>query len=785
MIAFFEMDQPLHPARGLMATHDGHGRPFDLTDLKKWIRLHAVAFNMQKIDLRVTGDGYRLLPALLDFAAENSIRLSLCAGEPHDPAGLPALAQSGLLDVCCQLPVYDGAVIARWAAACAAAELPLRVQFGVPLPEGFSIPEAAEQLAAAAAVNIVLYDPFMPNAPLRGHEAEKTLRDMNALARALAMRGPEVNLLHVPFCLAGEANWPLVVNSQQFFYDHQHYDPRAYFFALNIHARGPRRMSKAVENLLSQRISVHNAFDNSMLPWLIHHPLLLSRMWLFHQLTRHLQGLRRARPLPESMEGWEAAIEAHRKRQRRSIGPVCADCRFRHICDHVSEQFHKRFPDQKVTAIPGTEVISPFHFMTGRKRYYDTVDAARREIPETEKALAEEARRIIVREAPTREIAADHYEIEDHYTHHMPGAVRWISFQRGEHLSTPLARLEPPFTMQLTFGGGIAAHIGFSFGRHAKIVCPMVDHSHRLTLHVDAQGRYVLLRDGALVRPAAFEGARLVPPRIADSVEPRISIQNINGFILTQTLLLWEGRPAPETHAPDAPAIKYSVVIICTRYTRRLQAVLLGLAHQHGIDMRALEVVVAYVPGIDATDDLIESMRHAYPGLRIVRMPYSGEYTRAKGFMINESLHAASGEWIILLDADIILPPDFFARMESVKENAHFVAPDGRKMLTPDDTAKVLLGQVRPWECFDELAAGAGEYRFREANRMPIGFCQCVRREILEKVRYHELDHFEASDWWFGFSVTEKFGPETRLEGVVVLHLDHGGSQWYGASKQM
>ena len=66
---------------------------------------------------------------------------------------------------------------------------------------------------------------------------------------------------------------------------------------------------------------------------------------------------------------------------------------------------------------------------------------------------------------------------------------------------------------------------------------------------------------------------------------------------------------------------------------------------------------------------------------------------------------------------------------------------------------------------------------------MPCGFFQCVRREVLETLPYEELDHFEASDWIFGRDVINRFGKETRLEGLDVLHLDHGGRQWYGTHK--
>jgi hypothetical protein len=98
-------------------------------------------------------------------------------------------------------------------------------------------------------------------------------------------------------------------------------------------------------------------------------------------------------------------------------------------------------------------------------------------------------------------------------------------------------------------------------------------------------------------------------------------------------------------------------------------------------------------------------------------------------------------------------------------------------------TGRILLGEVRPWEEFDAIAETTKDYRYREGDGIPCGFFQCVRREIMDKIAYHELDHFEASDWIFARDVVNTFGKETRLEEVAVLHMDHGGRQWYGTAK--
>ena len=154
----------------------------------------------------------------------------------------------------------------------------------------------------------------------------------------------------------------------------------------------------------------------------------------------------------------------------------------------------------------------------------------------------------------------------------------------------------------------------------------------------------------------------------------------------------------------------------------------------------------------------------------------------------NESIAAVSGKWVALLDADVIAPPDFLDGLDRHRDMVAFITSDGRKMLDAAATARILLGQTRPWEPgeYAKLLEGAGDYRKRESDdEIPVGYCQCVRRDVLDKVKYIEFNHFEGADWFFGKQVREEFGKEARIEGMVMLHLDHGGSQWYGTGKQM
>jgi glycosyltransferase involved in cell wall biosynthesis len=253
----------------------------------------------------------------------------------------------------------------------------------------------------------------------------------------------------------------------------------------------------------------------------------------------------------------------------------------------------------------------------------------------------------------------------------------------------------------------------------------------------------------------------------------------VDGQIVTQTVLLW----ADETRTATIKA-RHSVVIVCSRFSRRLQAALQALAHQQGPKPGDLEVIVAYVPGIDATDDVLDSLQAVYPALTLRRIPFAPDRLRAKGFLINECTALVSGEWVTLLDADILLPPDYVARLDALDTDIVFAAPEGRHMLDAPTTARILLGEIRPWDHYNELRQQAAEYRHHESDGVPPGFCQSVRRRVFDSVRYEELDHFEGSDWWFSRRVMDQFGPVWRLDGMAVLHLDHGGSQWYGTGKQ-
>lgn len=778
-----EMQDALAPARGLVLSENYRGVPFDTTTINKWIRLSGRVYRMEKVDLAISETGLDCLAEVLEFSHNEGMALSLRVKTPDLLEQVSAGTAAALHDILFAPDSLDIAGLMRCVKYCESVILPLRVQITAPFDMSQDISALMDCLMGAASVNVAVSSPFKTASPCATLEdCNKQTTWMNTLVTALTARGIEANLIGLPFCYAHECNYPNVMNSRQLFLDHQHYARPSYELAERAWTMSPWRLSMLLENLLARRNTFFFKVNDAVFPWILDHPVIHARAWMIYKFVRAYSMFRRQQQEQKSKAVYDKLFAIEESRQKKIAMTECGSCIMRRICDKESAAFQSQFPFLHAKAIKGESVIaSPWHFAMGRKRCYDAFDAARLEMPRYVEELAETARKITSQMTPTREIPLQSYEIDGYYNTPDDASRRWFALSTDELCSTVLARVKTPFTISLTFGGGIAEHIGFRLGRHVRIVCPMIDYSHKLTLHVDGQGRYVLLRDGAVVDPGRTDRNCRLPVRLSDVLEPRISVFNIDGFLLTQTVLLWEGEPAsvkPKTR------IKYSIIIVSTCYARRLQAVLLSLAHQRGVDMSTVEVIIAYVPGIDATDDLIESMAATHPHLNIVRSCFPEDNVRSKGFMINVSAGLASGEWIILMDADIILPPDILNAVEAASATSHFIAPDGRRMLTPETTAKILLGEVKPWEEYNTLANEAAEYRYREGMEIPCGFFQCFKREILTRVPYNELDHFESSDWIFARDVIDIYGKETRLEGVDVLHLDHGGRQWYGTHKQ-
>ncbi|MBI1320142.1 MAG: glycosyltransferase [Candidatus Hydrogenedens sp.] len=778
------IEERLPPVRGLVCGGNRRGGAFRLSALKQWVHLSKAGYKAEKIDILADGQPRGAVVELLEFAASENLPAAIRLSVAPEEEDLRAFAAAGATDLFYAPAQFRAQTLESLCAACTALGLPLRIQITRPLFEDSEFERVREMLWAEPiwSINLAPWDPFLPDRPCTRTETVRLLEQTASLAEAAVAHGKEVNLLRFPFCLLPRERWAEVLTLPQFYLHHQQYMYEAYDLAQTIHRCSVFGMAAAIEHQLSAGATHYHIIDKVAFPRIISHPSLHVRLWLKHKIVRQFaRRTKRGAPLPDTEDAWEAALKEVRAEADRHLLPACRECALKHICDHGMPPLREVLRGAELTPQRAEGVVSPLHFNCGQLKRYDAVDEARRAETDDLEAIAVEARRVIDESTPTRVFGYDEYEIEGRWTDRLIGAVRWWSLTTDRYRSSELARVEPPFTLGFTVGGGMAEQAGFCLADHIYLLCPMIGPTHYIALHVRRDGSYVLLRDGQPVRPTEFTGLFRVPKRLGSVLHPRLCLWNIDGQIQTQSPQLWlNSEPQPDA----APPPVYSVIVPSTRYSRRLQALALGVAHQAGYDLSRIELIVSYVPGLDSNDDLLDSLEAAFPALRIVRCTFTERHVRSRGLMVNEAVRMASGEWVILFDSDIVVPPDFFARLDGVPEDTKFIAPDGRKMLPPAETAQILLGECRPWEDFQSFLDGPGELWHREADGVPVGFCQIVRRSILQELPYAQADHFEGSDWEFSQQVYAKYGKEHRLEGCYVLHLDHGGSQWYGARKQ-
>ena len=770
------------PSRGLFLTHNSRGKPFAPVDQKRWLRYNRLAFKTDKADILTSDISLTHMGELFEVADELRMALSLRTDCRPDPEHISTYVELGLHDVFLCPDDPEASKLDAWLDACAENGVPLRLQIAAPFKSDFAVHSHARRYGDAGVkmINLVLSDPFGKGHPARSAEQSRdSLKVMQHLASELESCDVETNILQVPFCVLDEEHIVRAANAQQRVLDHSQYTQASYELALSLYKRAPFMASQAILVLLA-RSSLHvQPVDNILLPWLIHRKYVHFWSRALRRVTRHIS-VSRAVPKERLNDETERYLEQKRETSEKDMAEACTRCALRRICDHESTAFRESLPGIELQSRAGELIVSPLHFCAGQAKYYDAIDKLRLVQKDEREALAGEAIRLTQSGPADHTLTSADYGVDDSHFDRMEGGIKWWSVSNAEKLSTPLGKLEPPFSVAVEIGGGIADFIGFSLGRHCKVMCPMEGYRHSLLLHVAQDGRYALLRDEKAVRPTVFEGRYMLPLRLCGVMEPRVSIWNIDESIVTQNVHIWKHG---DRHQRDLSAIKYSIIIVCTRFSRRLHAVLRSIAHQNGFDLGQLEVIVAYVPGIDATEDLLDNIGLAYPDLRVVRAPFTEQDVSAKGFMINESRKMAAGEWLVLLDSDTLLPPYMLARIDTAAPHAEFMAPDGRKLLPEETTAKILMGELDPWDHWEELLSGPGDFRHRETRGIPVGFCQIVKAKYLKAYPYTESSHFENADMWFGEELRKRVGVEHRLSGVPVIHLDHGGSQWYGTLK--
>ncbi len=779
--ASFAPPELVVPTRGIVPLQNRKGVPWRLLDVLRWLHLSHEAFKTDKIDLLVDRSTILSLDTLFAAVAQtpSAEKLHLSLRTPVSLPVPPPAHWPALWDVMVTAGPGDARLLLAWLDGIHERGLRARVQWNVPegqAPDGSDEAKRAVAHPAVAAVTLAVGDPFESVLPASGDQT-RYQRWIEAMADSVRALDVPLSIVGAPFCMVGSEYRPHIRNSRQFYMDPQHYSRAAYDFGLRLFDKRPGTVGKIIQLRLKQGVTYDAPWERRLLELLFtRHPVAYGRILVLRTFLRWTSSTRLL-PYDDALDRTEGRGDAF----TLSGGDEaeCRRCSLASICDRRTVRLEHAFPVVPLKAIPGADVHDPMQFARESNRYYDRLDREKASWPAHLEHLASDAALRVANKAPTRVLDSAVYQAENTYSKPLPGAVRWFSIRAGEKISRIFHEAVAPYTVAVTFGGGMADLIGFSLSNHVRVLCPMIAPSHRLVLHVDREGAFVLLRDGVAVRPADVPGHCHAPMRLPTRAQMRLSMWRMDGSLFTQNLAIWCADKEP---APRDVDREFSVIIVSSRFSRRLQATLRCLAHQE-IPRSSFEVIVAYVPGVDGTDDTLSSTERTYPELNMVRSPLPERFVKAKGVAINQAIDIARGRWHLLLDADTLLPSDFLSRVRALGDAPSFVGPDRRKMLPADVTAAILMGEVNPWESWESLLDGPGELRVREGGHLPVGYCQCVRATCTERVRYKELDHFEGADWDFITEIEQTCGPGELLEGLAVLHLDHGGSQWYGASQ--
>lgn len=194
---------------------------------------------------------------------------------------------------------------------------------------------------------------------------------------------------------------------------------------------------------------------------------------------------------------------------------------------------------------------------------------------------------------------------------------------------------------------------------------------------------------------------------------------------------------------PERAANSISVVVPTYNRLRILQGTLPSYLAQAGVE----EIVIVDDGGNDGTWAWLEEAAASRPSLRPVRMERNSGSPRAR----NRGIAEARGEWILLVDDDVILGEDYAGTLHEHALRGGFDLMAGRRLWlrageSPADAearlaAEAALPAVNTRLLLFNDCANAGE----DAEVPLVQAVMLIRREVFARVGY---DHrFEGNAW--------------------------------------
>jgi GT2 family glycosyltransferase len=195
---------------------------------------------------------------------------------------------------------------------------------------------------------------------------------------------------------------------------------------------------------------------------------------------------------------------------------------------------------------------------------------------------------------------------------------------------------------------------------------------------------------------------------------------------------------------------RVAVVIPCFNHGRYLAETVESVLAQTFAD---LEVVVVDDGSIDDSAAVAQALCDAHPNrVRLLRQPNAGHPSVAR----NNGIRATGGEYVLCLDADDKLPPDWLA--------ACVAALDARP------GAGVAYTDQQDFSASDHYHV-VSEYDFRaQSHKNWFGICSLFRRAAWEAVGGWDADIALSEDWDFWIGCGYHGFPAIKVHGVAWLY---------------
>ena len=216
----------------------------------------------------------------------------------------------------------------------------------------------------------------------------------------------------------------------------------------------------------------------------------------------------------------------------------------------------------------------------------------------------------------------------------------------------------------------------------------------------------------------------------------------------------------PETSQmtrPENPAV--SVIVPNWNGMRFVGMCLDSLAHLH---FKSFEVIVVDNGSMDGSREMIEEK---YPWVRLVKLPYN------KGFAIacNEGIKASNAEYIVLLNNDIEVTPDWLTELYEGMERHPECGMGTTKMMFLDNRDVF----YNTGDLFHSWSAGGGRGQGEKDNgqydQEEYVFGACAGAGIYRKELFQQIGLFDED--FFIFAEDVDLNMRSQLQGFQAVYL--------------